>query len=467
MISRRQCLKGIGAGSALLSPLVQSVAAQVEGADKPRKRFVFVMFENGFWDYEAQPEGVPLGGEKFRELPLKPLTLPKRVIEPFTSLKDRLLIIQGLRGNHLSPDHGAGFGALSGVYGGPAEGKRRVLAETIDAALARAFPAIFPIVALGINPGSKTTTAYATSAWGRGRPIPIQCRPELAYESLFGSAGTDRNDFLSRKEVLDFVGDDFKRLRSDLGGPRREQLDYHLEALESLSKRWGKVGAMKDGGKLARHAPKLPAKPPELMPDIIAAQFDIAAAALTSGLTNVVTITSGLGRLSPSYKGFSNMGQHAAGHNEPDHEQGVRGGEIVRRAHRFMAERTAKLVKTLQSIPEGKGTMMDNTLVVFMSDSANRQHTDGMSWPVALIGDLGGRLKTGRLVVWPMKTYRFKNNYDGPGRGEGDLGKGTADNPTLNRLYCTLLHAAGAPREHFNLTVPGLDKHGPIQELLG
>ena len=466
MISRRQLLKGIGAGSVVASPLVRAVAAQVEGTNEPRKRFVFVMFENGFWDYELQPEGVPLGGEKIREIPLGPLTLPKRVIDPFAPYKDRLLLIQGLRGNHLSPDHGAGFGALSGVYGGPAAGKRRVLAETIDAALARVFPGIFPIVALGINPGSKTTTAYATSAWGRGRPIPIQCRPELAYESLFGSAGANRNDFLSRKDVLDFVAGDFKRLKSNLGGPRREQLDYHLEALESLSKRWGKVGAMKDDGKLARHAPKLPEKPPELMPDIISAQFDIAAAAMTSGLTNVVTITSGLGRLSPSYKGFSNLGQHAAGHNEPDNEQGVRGGEIVRRAHRFMAESTVKLMKTLGGIPEGNGTMLDNTLIVFMSDSAARQHTDGMSWPMMLIGSLGGRLKTGRLVAYPMKTFKLKNNWSEAGRGDGELGRGDLANPTINRLYCTLLHAAGAPREHFNLTVPGLDKHGPIPELL-
>jgi Protein of unknown function (DUF1552) len=463
MITRRAWLGGLAAGSAMLSPLSRCLAAQAVGASQPPppKRFVFVLFENGLWEHEVQPKGVPLGTEKVRVSPLGPLSLPERVIDPFTPYKDRMTLIQGLRGRHLNPNHGAGYGALSGVPQAPAD-KKRVRAETIDAALARQFPSLFPIVVLGIHGGAPaTSTAYGISAWGQGKPVPIQCRPEVAYESLFGSTGTNQNDFLSRKNLLDFVAGDLRHLRSGLGKPEREQLEYHLDALESLSKRWGQLGAMKEGGKLARHAPKMPAAPPQRMPDVISAQFDIATAALTAGLTNVVTITSGLGGLSPSYKGFSNMGQHSAGHGNPDPDLGVRGTEVVRRAHRFMAERTAALLKKLEGIPEGGGTMLDNTLVVFMSDSANRQHCDGSHWPVVLIGRLGGRLKTGQLVNYPMSAKKIEDDY-----GARERGTGMPTNPTLNRLYCTLLHAAGAPRKHFNLIVPGLDESGPLPELL-
>jgi hypothetical protein len=319
------------------------------------------------------------------------------------------------------------------------------------------------VVVLGINGGgTETSTAYGISAWGQGKPIPIQCRPELAYESLFGTSGTDQNDFLARKNLLDFVAGDLKHMQSGLGTSEREQLNYHLDALESLSKRWGQLGTLKEDGKLAQHAPNPFAAPPQSMPDVIAAQFDIATAALSAGLTNVVTITSGLGGLGPNYKGFSNMGQHSAGHGNPDPELGVRGTEIVRRAHRFMAERTAALMKRLQSIPEGGGTMLDNTLVVFMSDSAERQHSHGTQWPVVLMGSLGGRLKTGQLVSYPMQAKLVENDY-----GESrEAGTGHPTNPTLNRLYCTLLHAAGAPRENFNIPVPGLDQNGPLAELL-
>jgi hypothetical protein len=338
-----------------------------------------------------------------------------------------------------------------------------VRAESIDAALAKVNPGLFPIVALGINGGAnETSTAYGISAWAKGKPIPIQCRPEVAYESLFGSAGTNQNDFLARKNLLDFVSGDLKHVRAGLGSSEREQLEYHLDALESLSQRWGKLGAMKDEGKLAAHAPKRFESPPQLMPDVIAAQFDLATAALTAGLTNNITITSGLGGLSPNYKGFSNMGQHSAGHGNPDPELGVRGTEIVCRAHRFMAERTAGLLKRLESIPEGKGTMLDNTLVVFMSDSAERQHSHGTHWPVAMIGGLNGKLKTGQLVSYPMTAKLVEDGY-----GESrEMGTGLATNPTLNRLFCTLLHAAGAPRDNFNV-LPGLDDDGPLAELIG
>jgi hypothetical protein len=459
MINRRDWLTGLAAGSAALSPLARSLMAQVAGAEQPPapKRFVFVLFENGLREGDVQPVGAPLGTESLRVRPLESLELPKKVIHPFAPFQDRMTLLQGLRGKHLNPNHGAGYGALSGLPQAPAD-KRRVRAESIDAALSQVAPGLFPVVVLGINGGENdTSTAYGISAWGQGKPIPIQCRPEIAYESLFGASGTDQNDFLARKNLLDFVKGDLKHLNSGLGASGREQLEYHLDALESLSKRWGKLGELKDEGELAEHAPQPFAEPPRSMPDVIAAQFDIASAALSAGLTNVVTITSGLGGLSPNYKGFSNMGQHSAGHGNPDPELGVRGHEIVRRAHQFMAERTAVLMKQLQGIPEGDGTMLDNTVVVFMSDSAERQHTKGDQWPIVLLGDLGGQMKTSQLVTYPLEARTVENKY-----GETrQAGTGDPANPTLNRLWCTLLHAAGAPRDNFNIPVASLDAEGP------
>ena len=120
------------------------------------------------------------------------------------------------------------------------------------------------------------------------------------------------------------------------------------------------------------------------------------------------------------------------------------------------------MMKQLQAIPEGKGTMLDNTLIVFMSDSAERQHSQGTQWPIVLLGDLGGSLKTNQLITYPMTAKTVENDY-----GESrEAGTGLPTNPTLNRLFCTLLHAAGAPRENFNLLVPGLDQNGPLTELL-
>jgi len=471
MITRRDWLKGVslGAGGVVFSPLIRSLAAQVEGKYQRPKRVVFILFDNGFHEPGAQPAGVPLEGETRRELPLGPLTLPKD-IDPFAPYKDRMLILQGLRGEHVSPSHGAGFGALTGMPGGGGEEKYgRVLAESIDAALARLEPGIFPILALGVDPGRpQTSTVYCSSAWGPGRAIPVQCRPELAYESLFGSTGATRNEFVTRSNLLDFVAEDVKGLRKRLAGPEQQQLEYHLSALESLSRRNRLLDSLESKGELARHAPKRPAAPPQLMPEILTAQFDIAAAALTTGLTRAVTLSSGLCRiLTLPYSGFSNLGVHSAGHNEEDPELKMSGFQILAMIRRFLAERTVELMKKLQAIPEDGGTMLDNTLIVFTSDSANWQHSDGKNWPFVLIGNLGGRLKTGRLVCYPMKTYaRSVSKHTSSEKYL--LGIAPPTNPTINALYCTLLHAAGAPREHFNLTGSNkeADKPGPLRELL-
>ena len=465
MLKRRELLKGVslGAGSVVFSPLLKSLHAQAEGTYTLPKRVVFILFDNGFHETGAQPIGVPLEGDKVREIPLKALTLPKD-IEPFTPHKDRLTIVQGLRGAHLSPNHGAGFGALSGMSGGLGQDKfQRVVAESIDAAIARTMPGIFPLLVLGIDPGNpETTTYYASSAWGPGRAIAAQCRPELAFESLFGSMGADRNDFVIRKNLLDFVAGDVKRLRPRLTGSEREQLDYHLGALESLSQREDRLAKMQSDGRLKKHAPQVPLPPPQLMPDVLAAQFDIGASALMTGLTNVLTITSGLCRIRGSYAGFSKMGVHTAGHNKKDPQLGIMGNQVLARVRRFIAEQTVDLMKKLDSIPEGDGTMLDNTLLVFTSDSANRQHTSGENWPFVLLGNLGGRLKTGRYVAYPMKERGTKGEWN-------YHGSASSSNPTINALYCTLLHAAGAPRERFNLSGPNQedrDQYGPLQELL-
>ena len=140
------------------------------------------------------------------------------------------------------------------------------------------------------------------------------------------------------------------------------------------------------------------------------------------------------------------------------------GLEILPKVRRHIAEQTAALLKRLAEMPEDGGTMLDNTLVVFTSDSANRQHTHGENWPFVLLGNLGGRIKTNQLVVYPIS--KDSPTYEGtPNR----LMTAAADNPTINALYNTLLHAVGAPRDHFNLI--GADQKnpaltGPLKEVL-
>lgn len=461
MIHRRTLLKGVSAGTGglLLAPLLQKIALHANGTDTTPKRVIIALFDNGFHEEGAQPVGVRLATDKVNQLSLKDLTLPSD-LEPFAPYRDRMTIVQGLRGYHLSPSHGAGFGALSAM----AFGKDQAKGESIDAALAKDATTVFPLLVLGIAAGQSTPTAFVSSAWGGGRPIAAQCRPEIAYESLFGNVGARRNTFANRKNLLDFVNEDLKQVRSQIAGPERELLDSHVEAMEAMTRRQGLLSRRYEAGELTRHAPTLPNKPAEKMTEIAAAQCDIAAAALVSGLTNVVTITSGLCGLKTTYTGLTNSGVHLIGHGTMDPELKLTGYQVLSRYRRYLAEQLARVLAKLQATPEGKGTMLDNTVLVFTSDSANWQHSGGENWPVVLVGNLGGRLKGGQFVSYPLANRPMQFGVP----GQRDTGVAPRSNPAINALYCTLLHAAGKPRDTFNhdgMREPAA-LYGPLSELL-
>jgi hypothetical protein len=87
----------------------------------------------------------------------------------------------------------------------------------------------------------------------------------------------------------------------------------------------------------------------------------------------------------------------------------------------------------------------------------------GENWPFVLIGNLGGRLKTNQFVGYPL---RERGSDVGPW---GSHGSAPSSNPTINALYCTLLHAMGRPRETFNLAASTRDdpaKYRALPELL-
>ena len=452
---RRSFLKGVslGTGGLLLAPLLQKVAAAADGKVTPPKRLIFFVFDNGFKDDGAVPVGTDLVSDKTRQFSLKGHKLPLD-IEPFAPFQDRMTLLHGLR-SHTAVDHGGFFAALSGSAGQ----KQTPQAESIDAAIAKIAPGVFPLLHLGIGGG---TTAYCCSAWGKNRPIAALCRPELAYESLFGNVGATRNDFAARKNLLDFVTDDVRQLKSEIAGPERELVDSHLEAIESLSKRDGLLAGKFDTGALKKHAPKLqPAGtrnetvPAGSMTETVAAQCDIAAAALLAGLTNVVTITAGLCGIAPNYSGISDVHPHGIGHGLFD---------ILSKYHNFLATQAARMLTKLQETKEGTGTMLDNTLLVFMSDSANQQHSwKGANWPFVLVGNLGGKLKSGQFLSYPVSK---RETWDAQGQL---MGAAAASNPAINALYCTLLHAVGAPRDTFNRSLSAPDApalYGPLAELL-
>ncbi len=452
--TRRELLKlvGTGAGATLLTPIIDQLAAHAAGDAKAtnRQRVVFVVQSNGMNTDHIRPSGVvKQKGDKPANATTNEVALADRdlhkAIEPLTPFKNRLALLQGLSGRIGLSDHSANMGAL-GCF---PKGKPAMM-QTIDHAVSDALPAVFKHVGLGLSGQEGASMNYNHSASAPGQACPIICSPDLAFKALFGSVadGAGKTEFNQRSNLLNFMSDDVARTRAGLRGDERAKLDSYLAAYDSLSSRQGSIANMR--AKLEKHAPKLGAQQTTTVSsEILAAQFEIGAAALIGGLTNVVTFTSGSGNQSfGSFPEFGIPGLHHIGHGGSYEEKTYE--DCFVEIRRFHTKMIAGLAEKLAAVPEGDGTMLDNTLILYLSDSGESHHPRLYEWPVVLLGNLGGKLNTaGRYLELP--------------------GYGQQTHRTLASLYCTLLHAVGTPRDHFGVDdtgLKGINQTGVVQDLL-
>lgn len=456
---RRDALKSLslGAGSVLLTPILARLQAQAAGKPVVTRRFVFVVESNGVRPEQMAPSGITRkarpqqalnGPAELIDVSLKDRALPFS-LEPVQPWKDKVTIVQGLSGRICGGGHSNNFGAL-GCFPTPRE-STAVSGETIDGALARTVPGIFPHIGLGISKRLENSVIYNISAWEKNKALPTIVKPEQAYTHLFGSVagGEAQKEFAARNNLLDFLKDDVRKVESGLTGEEKEQLGAYLETFETLRNRQSRLNEIKHT--LRANGPVASDKYRSAVEtDRLDAMFDIGAAALVCGLTNVLTISSaaGIRDFDITFKGLGlNIDKHSIGHGGS--YQGKTWDELYNIIRRYHFDLIAGLCRKLETVKEGDGTMLDNTVVVYLSDGAEGHHSRCWEWPMVVIGDMGKKLRTGRYLDYP--------------------GYGQKKHRTTANLYVTLLHLAGARRDSFGVPDPSLkdlDQTGPLTEML-
>ena len=433
MINRRKMFRGMAA-TAVTAPLFPGLA-QAAPAKKKLKRVIFFLQNQGFDPYTAIPkdlkEAASLDSFDFQE--------PIKALEP---LKDRIHIINGLHGLHTSPSHSAFFGALGGYRGGIGSPPR---GATIDHVISQHLPeTILPHLCIGMDslPNMQSRPTLATlSATGPGKPIFMHSNPQDLYQSLFGSISTGevRERYEARSNVLQSV--ERIALQNSRGLPEDEKERYsgYVDGFRDMNGLRGKLANISDH--LKKFAPQYGGKftNPEFETDWHDSLLELGISALKSGITNTLTIGSGRGEIFGAWRG---LGIDQQGHNlghmkQPDNPIWVK-------IRQYNCRMLVKLVKELESMPEGDGNMMDNSLIVYTSNNADKQHTSGANWPFILIGNPEGPIKTGQFTQMEKRP--------------------------INDLYTTLLHAVGMPVDRFNmeksLAANYHSKAGPIESLL-
>ncbi|MFT6178692.1 MAG: hypothetical protein ACI9NQ_002147 [Paracoccaceae bacterium] len=437
MTTRRNFLRNsaLGASALVLPP---SFGAPLAGS--PPKRFIFIRKSNGIRPNEvALPsfttEQKALDAKRQAlEIDLDSHELPTWM-QPLASHKSNLAILQGLSCKMSENGHWS-YSSVMGAYKSGRNSLSGIKRATIDFELAKLTPSPFGHVELSLTGNYSTFRTGIVS--GYSAPAPHQrnycyADPQTAYNELFKSVNNpDAVD--SDNSMLEFLEGEESFKADVLQGYEKLKLSNHINSIESIRARNKKLEKM--SGSIAKHLPQLApihakgglnASTPEKQK----AMTDILVAALVTGLTNVVTYT--IDELSTPIKGMpGNEGDHISIH-ELGHNGGYSGisadkiREKIRLGH---MEQVAAIVEKLKATPEGKGTMFDNTVLMYFPENGEGHHSHGTEAPfIVLTGDQSNLDMAGRYIRLPYHA--------------------TEGHKTIGNWYTTLLNAHGNPVEHY------------------
>jgi Protein of unknown function (DUF1552) len=248
---------------------------------------------------------------------------------------------------------------------------------------------------------SNFSNAYSSHiSWqSADSPVPNEMYPSLAFDSLFENSGNLRNI-----SVLDRVKERAEKLSRKISSTDKEKLDEYLSSVRDVEKSIERMRVDKDKAETRARDKRQPLftmkRPdnglPEDLREHARLMCDIIALGFQTDKTRVASLI--LARdLSSLYYPFLDVREahHGASHNDTS--------EGYERIARFHLSQLAYLAKRLDEMPEGQGTVLDNTCLMFMSNMFSGTKHDNNKVPVVTAGGLGGALKTGRVLDYTDK----------------------------------------------------------------
>jgi hypothetical protein len=404
-------LRGIGATVALplLDSMIPALTPLRLTAAQPVRRLGAVYVPNGMnmWKWTPATEGAA-----FELTP---------ILEPLRPYRDQLLVLSGLANNEADSrpeegngDHGRALAAfLSGAHGKKTLGPDVQAGVTMDQLLAAEFGKKTQLASLELALDANKmigacevglACAYSgTMAWRSPTlPLPMEADPRAVFERLFGASGsTDAKSRVARirtqRSLLDSVRGDLTSLQKQLGAGDLTKLDEYIESIRDIERRIQKAEEQSN-----RELPLVnqPAGTPPVFEDYATLMFDLLALAYQVDLTRVATFLMGREQSGRTYPEIGVPDPH-----HPLSHHGNRPGEVERLAklNTFHISLFAKLLKKLRSTPDGDGTLLDHTVLIYgagMSNSDLHLHQD---LPIVVLGG-GAQLKGGRHLRFANRT---------------------------------------------------------------
>ena len=449
-LPRRTMLRGMGATLALplLDAMVPALSALSKTAAKPVRRAGFVYIPNGAVIDKAA-HGVdawsPVGeGTGFEISP---------ILKPLESFQDQLVVLSGL--DHPmarsmgdgAGDHARGTATwLTGVHPLKTEGADVRAGITVDQIIAREFGKHTRLPSLEMSlespervgnceVGYSCTYLYTISWRAPTSPLPMENNPRVVFERLFGEGGSASERLAEGardRSILDWVGDDVAGLRRELGAADQLRVTEYLDSIREVERR---IQVSEDGG--ASLSVPLPAQPmgiPDSFEEHIKLMFDLQVLAYQADITRVGTF---LISYETNTRTYPQIGVPDAHHALSHHARSDENVAKLIKINTYHAEMFAYFLEKLRSTPDGDGSLLDNSLILYggsMSDGNTHSHAP---LPCLLTGGAAGSLKGGRHLVYPSgpaMTQALLNVLDLMEVPTEDFSDATGVNERLERL---------------------------------
>lgn len=448
---RRQFLKSSTASLAGLAGLPAWSSLAATSPTSPR--FIFLRKSNGTFPSELVP---PTLGEAERakeerkealDLDLDQHELPGWMA-PIASHKNNLTLLQGLSAKMCTMGHSTYQSPLA--VSRSAERIETITRASVDVELGRMFPSPFEHVELTCAKNEKGVVRGMSSI-GPKQPNYAFASPSVAYRTLFAEGVKKSHKQKAADSLYDFLTENISRHdKQKLDWIESQKIGNYAHSVDSLIERNKRLKNM--APRIAANLPDITARILDDQYTVVEQQFafaDILVSSMRAGLTNVATLT--LDDLGTRYDGVvgDTISLHEIGHNKP--LKGMPALEVRTHLRNHHMEVINRLVEGLKASPEGKGSMFDNTLILYLPENGEKHHSHGTEVPFVILA--GDKVK----LSMARRRYIRLPDYDQEGH------------KTLGNWYTTILNAYGNDIKHygdFDVSLK-IDQEGAIRQFLG
>ena len=411
-LSRREALRGMGAMMALpfldsmvpaLTPLAQTAAAPAI----PRLGFVYA--PNGMFLPNFHPAGE--GGRGFAMTP---------ILHPLEAYREQMVVVTGLSNNGIvSPNEGGGVhtrahgGWLSGVLPKRTEGADIEAGKTVDQYAADVLGKETSLRSLELTTDSNFTVGncengysctYQNSTSWRSptTPLPHERDPRVVFQRLFGDGGSVEArlaQMQTDRSILDSVMESINQLERRLGQSDRAAVEEYLNAVREIERRIQRTE--ENSATTPLPTADQPAGVPDAYDEHVEMLFDMLALAYQADVTRVSCFQMAR---ELSGRTYPDIGVPEAHHSVSHHQLNPHNIEQYTKINTHHVSLFSKLIERMHNTPDGDGTLLDHTIMLYGTGMGDGDHHTPYNLPVILVGGGCGKLAGGRHMKYEMDT---------------------------------------------------------------